>query len=757
MKKDRELQLLVCSANLGNEQPDDDSLADLIPEDGRCTQVLKTPQTYPIRTIQEESKSNGEDGDGESDGDKEKQSSFDDYESTDQFDIIVIGLQESTFDIPEDSSAVGGNILVSIPVVQPIVQRGLKGIKKARKAVTKGANLASGSCDHTKKQGKRPFTIKLDEWNGGTVVLHKMLEARLPSYDHIVSYQRGEMRLEVFSSQEIDVKVLRVTAQNTGRGGLANKGGIVTELLVNGSTRLSFLTAHLEAHEGASKYATRCSSLTNILAGTSETSASDVSLTSHFSFVLGDLNFRTELEGSTDMPEEDHKTLVREIVAKSDWHALNKSDELRRALRQKDCLVGFQTLFCNFPPTFKLERKLGYSYNEKRRPSYTDRVLWKAGHELERCVRPLTYEPIDTFTSSDHKPVRAAFAVDLNAPTHLRPRLTRRNSVMNFATQRKLSRSVPAVQGGKDRLQLFVNNIRCLIDRNEYGSDFPPNPYVCLVSFPEFAMRRNLTRWRKFMNRLFCQSLDRAVSADGSIARYASGWPRTSRRMGTFDADWEEDNIACQVHTHMRDGSAIDLAGAMLRVTVMDYRSTGEDSVLGTFSFNLANLLRVSIEKREKIIREINVKPPARAVPGPVSERVTFEQQDGQDTRLVRRRSVLGFPFFRKKSFDSSCESDDDDPIKGIKIDEPLMKNGRETGRIQCEVETWWMNEATAKIVGTASSNAGASELRKARSGRRPLRSSFSKHHRDDLGARPTLVQPQQRRTNISMRNLNSA
>ena len=174
MKKDRELQLLVCSANLGNEQPDDDSLADLIPEDGRCTQVLKTPQTYPIRTIQEEPKSNGVDGD--SDGDVDKQSSFDDYESTDQFDIIVIGLQEATFDIPEDL-AVGGNIRVSVPVVQPIVQIGLKSIKKARKAVTNGANLASGSHDHTKKQGKWPLIIKPDEWNGGTVVLHKMLDS----------------------------------------------------------------------------------------------------------------------------------------------------------------------------------------------------------------------------------------------------------------------------------------------------------------------------------------------------------------------------------------------------------------------------------------------------------------------------------------------------------------------------------------------------------------------------------------------------
>lgn len=753
MKKDRELQLLVCSANLGNEQPDDDSLADLIPEDGRCKQVLKTPQTYPIRTIQEESKLN--DGDSHCNGDGET-SSFDDYESTDQFDIIVIGFQESTFDIPKDSV---GNIRVSVPVVRPIVQIGLKNLNKARKAVTKGVTLASTQ-DHTKT--KRPFIIKPDEWSGGSVVLHKMLEARLPSYEHIVSFQRGEMRLEVFSNQQIDVKVLRVTAQNTGRGGLANKGGIVTELLVNGGTRLSFLTAHLEAHEGASKYATRCSSLTNILAGTSETSADDVSLTSHFSFVLGDLNFRTELEGSADMPEDDHKAIVRDLVAKNDWHTLNKSDELHRALRQKDCLGGFQTLFCNFPPTFKVERKMGYSYVEKRRPSYTDRVLWKAGHELEKCVRPLIYEPIETFASSDHKPIRAAFAVDLNAPNQLRPRLTRRNSVINFSKQIKSSRrDTHAIHGGKDRLQLFVSNIRCLIDRNKYGSDVPPNPYVCLISFPELALRQKLSRWRKFKNKLYCQSLASSFNADGSVARYASGWPRTSRRMGTFDANWEGDDIACEIHTHARDGSSIDLAGAMLRMTVMNYISAGEDSSLGTFSFNLANLLRLSIEKREKEIRDSNVpvEPPTRTVPRPASDRFSSEQQGGGTTRTASsslnllRRSVIGFAFMRKKSFDSTGDLSDD-PIQSIKIDEPLMKNGREAGRIQCEVEAWWMNEATAKIVGAAPSNTAAKELRR---GRRPIRAtSFSTHHLEGLGARPSLVQPQQRRTNISVRNLNA-
>lgn len=62
------------------------------------------------------------------------------------------------------------------------------------------------------------------------------------------------MRLEILvRRQQIEASVIHVTAQNTGRAGLANKGGIAAELLINGTTRLSFVTAHLEAHEGRYK------------------------------------------------------------------------------------------------------------------------------------------------------------------------------------------------------------------------------------------------------------------------------------------------------------------------------------------------------------------------------------------------------------------------------------------------------------------------------------------------------------------------
>jgi hypothetical protein len=47
---------------------------------------------------------------------------------------------------------------------------------------------------------------------------------------------------------------------------------------------------HLEAHEGASKYATRCSSIADIFWGTASSATAcrcDASLASHFTFVMG--------------------------------------------------------------------------------------------------------------------------------------------------------------------------------------------------------------------------------------------------------------------------------------------------------------------------------------------------------------------------------------------------------------------------------------------------------------------------------------
>jgi hypothetical protein len=34
--------------------------------------------------------------------------------------------------------------------------------------------------------------------------------------------------------------------------------------------------------------------------------------------------------------------------------------------------------------------------------------------------------------------------------------------------------------------------------------------------------------------------------------------------------------------------------------------------------------------------------------------------------------------------------------IQSLRLDEPLMKNGKDVGRIQCTIDSWWLDDAAA-------------------------------------------------------------
>jgi hypothetical protein len=202
-----------------------------------------------------------------------------------------------------------------------------------------------------------PETLGYPPGWSDTDVLHYHLEKdQLPGYRRALSYQLGQMRLIVYfrPSASTTLDVVTVKHQATGKAGLlANKGGIVAEVAVNKSTRLSFLTAHLEAHEGAKKYAARNSSLMDILMGTKSSATApfgmtssktyyDASSSSHFAFTMGDLNYRTRLAG-VEPGSDRHIKMVHSMTKAQDWKILNKFDELAYALRMKECMVGFET------------------------------------------------------------------------------------------------------------------------------------------------------------------------------------------------------------------------------------------------------------------------------------------------------------------------------------------------------------------------------------------------------------------------------
>ncbi len=144
-------------------------------------------------------------------------------------------------------------------------------------------------------------------------------------------------------------------------------------------TKFGFVTAHLEAHEGIKHYENRCGNIAEILGGAKvgpKPKYHDISLYAHHTFFFGDLNFRVDLrvgnlyELSSIMTHGDKVDYIRSKIETKEWSYLNSNDELCKALRDKDCLVGFQTLPCDFPPTFKVKREAGLVYNPQRCPRY---------------------------------------------------------------------------------------------------------------------------------------------------------------------------------------------------------------------------------------------------------------------------------------------------------------------------------------------------------------------------------------------------
>lgn len=679
-------------------------------------------------------------------------------------------------------------------------------------------------------------------WLDGTTLLLQLYQQRLPSYVPIVNYQRGEMRLIIYIHKKHyhDIQVKYVTAQNTGRAGLANKGGIVTELLCYNQTRISFLTAHLEAHEGYTKYMARIQSIADIFNGTtrhnhnaitsenstqsSQLSSSvcihDCSIASHYSFVMGDLNFRTEMSDDQKMAlsihdEDEYKQMIHKLIAEQRYDTLNDMDELHRGLYNKHCLVGYETLLCNFPPTFKVERQIGYHYIDKRRPSYTDRILFKSN--LSKCntntIQPLLYEPIDNFKSSDHKPIRAAFTIQLNEPYMLRPKLTKRRSTLKLANlihakrknnQKDFTASLEL--GQKERFHLFVTNMKCdIVDPNSRNSSQKvgsnsslslvtstlqeiytgtPNPYVCLISDPSELLHHQMEKgWNLFWNNIIKRTLHLNSSSHGNKRSKANsnhtcflnsyGFPRSSIQRQRFAVEWDRnEEIHTEIRTHHADGSPIDLTGAMLRISVMNHRHgrsvihkttsavTGAttDYVIGTVTINLVELMRqCRIPPAHRKGAPVSATRSDGVVPtkmqGGIEVQLSSDQTESQAkpattglTEIVD--NVKCSATSNKSGNNNRNDEDDDDPIVRVDIDEPIVKNGIETGRLQCQLEIWWTDGTITKAF-TPHSSTGSSNSKNNVGGRRRKRNNnrenISISSKSDIAAsnfqrRPPLV-----------------
>ena len=695
----KKIKVLVCTANIGNEEPNLRSIREWIPSDGGTKSVLQN-QPYPVissTVIEPESLASSDRSEGQRSPEgfnknetiSESDNGFDDDEIQ-KFHIIAIGMQEATFE--EKNSQI---LLQKINQVTTAVEQATKdsNYNEERKpyfgSVVSELRSKLKEILPTPNQGsdcageKENHDVHHHEGNYDTNILHQMLHEQLPSYTRAVSYQRGQMRLMIFFNEdEIALNVLSVKAQNTGRGGLANKGGILAECDINSGTRISFMTAHLEAHEGLEKYSTRCSTVSDIFEGTASKYnylSCDASMTSHFTFAMGDLNFRTRLP-NFGIGSDEHVRAAHVLAQKKDWDSINQHDELSLALRNKECFVGFLTPKCNFPPTFKIQRTEGYRYVSNRSPSYTDRILYKSNHNLSQMIDIHAYGPVDNFTTSDHKPMRGVFEIQLNKKLSFRPILMTRPSTrsLNLKAIGRRKKSLECKEKLKlrlDVLQFSFSSIECDFKEDSHlGSSHRPSACISFIPTPSNAIKiKDAGRtWKKYLRN------------KKTMTRLAMKWPHTPVIPNSLHPRWETE-INFKIQSHLRCGAPVDLTGAMLHILVHDVKRNS--CLIGSYSLNLASLVEDSIAKREEMVEK------------PASSNLKQKRETSLVSFVTRMIKSS-----RRNSSSESTESDERYNFRSAQetgsirvcatkyeFNEVLLRNSKEIGHIKFNVETRWI------------------------------------------------------------------
>ena len=525
------LKLLLCSANVGNAPPTLESMKAWIPEKGSCNKVTSL-----------------------------KGHSID----REQFDFIVVGMQEATWTEKAENESTK-SILA----------------KQKLRSIAEDGNDSddSSQASQAEKMGKTNAYLSAVE-GADTVALREMMKTILgDAYELIAQEQRGQMRQYIWVLKDVSsfVTSLEISGTNTGIGNvLANKGGIVISMIYQ-ETRITFLSAHLAAHEGEGYYkgkntmqnnhcllsvcllksnltfsfTARCNDTYNILQysktfGLSQKDNIDTAISSHHMFVMGDLNFRTKFDG-----ESSHEANVQragDLIAKKDWATLYSFDELHKGVKDGDLLVGFDTLPCSFPPTFKVNRTDGFDYKDQRTPSYTDRILFRSAPNLSSNLAPLAYEPCVDFITSDHKPVRGAFSMVPN-------------------------QMVDAQRVG-GRYRFTFSDLKCsdLLAADVEGSS---DPYIVL-------------RWDAVEMK--------EEGAAGFLKMTRDGSAKTQYKPKTLNPSWPEKKIDLSTLSDKIKGEAT------LYVCVYDYDFLQHDEILGSIQLNIQQLIKMQHGERSKIL-----------------------------------------------------------------------------------------------------------------------------------------------------------
>ena len=384
----------------------------------------------------------------------------------------------------------------------------------------------------------------------------------------------------------------------------------------------------MEAHEGNQHYLGRISNLEEILEGTKIPpclNLLDTTQISHHSFLMGDLNFRTDFgETANNQKNEDNGeahqahqanlTKAFGFIEKEDFAGLARFDELDRMLENSEGLVGgWKSIPPTFAPTFKVQKNVaGTTYNKQRVPSFTDRVLYKSIDNLNNLLGVLSFDSCPEFTSSDHKPVKASFEIN------------------NVDAHRVIKPSPPSKQFGlsssssKEPLKLTFSNIKCegltAMDPAIMGGK--SDGFVQFSSISPRFMELPASRKR------------------GTFKR-RKHWPKTSTIENELDPVWAGEEVVVK----LRVNTDAELEGKFLVLTVFDEDNLSANDVIGSVLLNCGRFGGTEKEKEKEAVEFEDLVLVRNGMPqGKISFTVKIDwplENDGELSRFSTFRNSV--------------------------------------------------------------------------------------------------------------------
>ncbi|XP_063238865.1 inositol polyphosphate 5-phosphatase K-like isoform X2 [Bacillus rossius redtenbacheri] len=241
-----------------------------------------------------------------------------------------------------------------------------------------------------------------DPWtNAFREVLAKMDYVKVKT----VRLQGTVLNLFCLRKHLIYLRDIETQYTRTGFRGLwGNKGAVTVRLSIYGCS-ICVVNCHLTPHDHLLQQ--RIADYDTIVRAQSFRAKETSSIFFHdYVFWIGDMNFRL-LEGPS-------ATEIDELVGRGELTRLLAKDQLRYVMAMGEAFGELEEPLPTFPPTYKFEFHTSL-YDLRRRPSWTDRMLYKVNanvyENITLKVEQLLYRSIDSYTQSDHKPVVGEYIV----------------------------------------------------------------------------------------------------------------------------------------------------------------------------------------------------------------------------------------------------------------------------------------------------------------------------------------------------------